>query len=302
MIINGNSTLSGNISNIPNIGTVKINERTTISGINIAGVPVTATTGNTITGNLTLKNLNKYVIIGGVNTISGNLSGTTVATNLNTLEIYGYNTIGGDLSQLDCPSNFFRIVGNNVISGNVSSIITIPTTLQFFEIYQRSQYYSDTETQQPMYLLSATTGNTITGNINVFANNLSLVRFIIGGNNTLTGDLNSWNLMNENVNSLQIVSTGNTINAANFSPTENDIFSWGGTGWLNLFTNNTGNGLSSTEVNKLIVYLNNASSGSGGIGETGKVKILGTGHSGPTGSAITVKNTMISQGWTIQTN
>ncbi len=302
-VIDGNSTLSGNISNIPNIQTVKINASNTYGGINGGYVSITATTGNTITGDLTLKPLNKYVTIGGQNTISGDISATTVVNNLKHFYIWGYNTIGGDLAQLKCPANFFEIVGNNTISGSISSITTIPTTLQTFSVYQRAQYTSPSpSSDQSILITSATTGNTITGNINAFANCLGLSRFIIGGNNTLTGDLNSWNLMSNSVYTLQIVSTGNTINGSNFSPSENDIFSWNSLGWLNLFTNNTGNGLSSTEVNKLIVYLDNASGGAGGIAETGKVKILGTGHSAPTGSAITVKDTMISQGWIIQTN
>jgi hypothetical protein len=303
--INGNSTLSGNISNIPNISNVKINIDVTYGGINSGYFSVTATTGNTITGNLTLKTYNKTVKIAGQNTISGTLSATTIPTDLRDLTIYGNNTISGGLSLLKTPKNYFIIAGNNTISGDVASIISIPATIQGFVVCQRSQYTNPSGPSfgwVTSFITSATTGNTITGNINAFATSLSLGYFIIGGNNTLYGDLNSWNLMNQNINSLQIVSTGNTVNGANFSPTENDIFNWNSNGWLNLFTNNTGNGLPSVEVNKLIVYLDNASGGSGGIAETGNVSILGTGHSGPTGTAITTKNTMISQGWTINTN
>ncbi len=131
--IRGNNSISGSFANLPNIPTIWImNGKINNSLYNTAYI----TTGNTITGALTLQSNQNDIIIGGANTISGSLTGTTVYTGatgrMSRLVIGGNNTINGTMSQLRTP-NTFIIAGNNTISGDLSQMNKVRLNLLSFK-------------------------------------------------------------------------------------------------------------------------------------------------------------------------
>lgn len=292
-IINGNNTISGNMSDLPDVAYIGIND----NPYNIAAAYyMNVLTGNTISGNFTLKPNHVIVVIGGGNTITGDLSSTQVPSSLTSLSIAGLNTIGGNVNLLKLPTNVLQLYGNNVVTGSINDIITNPEIYEI-TILNYGQYGDNNGT------VVMTSGNTLSGNINAFQTCLSLDELQIGGLNTITGDISSLlPLASDNTGmfGFWIVSPMNTINAANFVTTNPRLFT---TSFLWTFvSNNSGNGMNATEVNKLLIYFDSKITSPVSGGSIKKLVIDGTAHAAPSGTGITAKDSLISKGITVITN
>jgi hypothetical protein len=287
IIIGGNNTISGNFSDLPDINSIAIfNGKFNASTYNMTYI----TTGNTITGNLTLKPYQSRVLIGGANTISGTLSGTSnnVSGRMHSLLIAGNNTISGPLSNLVVPSNRFMITGNNTISGDLGTMNPSLTTTSF-NIFQKGN------TLTPTAMTVTNSGNTITGNLSVFTGITSLAQLIIGGNNTVYGDVSGFSPM-QNMGQLIISSAGNSIDFDATVATQPLVLANGqGVAWLILYTE--GSGLNTTQINNMFVWTGGAGPTFIGAlnlfqmdGSRGFASVNGSGNAAPTGAAITVRD------------
>jgi hypothetical protein len=286
IIIGGNNTISGNFSDLPNINSIAIyNGKFNASTYNMSYI----TTGNTITGNLTLKPYQSNVLIGGANTISGTLSGTSnyFSGRMSSLIIAGNNTISGTLSNLVVPSSRFMITGNNTISGDLGTMNPSLTTLSF-HIFQKGN------TLTPTAMTVTNSGNTITGNISVFTGITSLRQLIIGGNNTVYGDISGFAPM-ANMGQLIISSSGNAIDFDATVATQPLVLANPeGIAWLMLYTE--GSGLNTTQINNMFVWTGGAPTFTGALnlinadGSRSFSTINGSGNAAPTGAAITVRD------------
>jgi hypothetical protein len=282
--IGGHNTITGLMSNLPDIDTIQISEGNTTYSYN----PWSNPTGNTISGPLTLKANQKTVFIYGGNIISGNISAISGSTILENLGIYGKNTISGDTSGIICPTYSLYIAGNNTISGNLSNI-TFNAQIQRFQIWNLANGQFGTDL--------STTGTTITGDISALNTAVTLRNFVICGNNTISGNLASLTNIND-IGVLIINSNGNQINGASLTHSlffNNSIIT------IFLRSNSTGNGLSSTQVNNFLIYLDNNYPSWGSL-PTDQIFVVGTGHSAPTGAGITAKFNLIAQGLSVVTN
>lgn len=271
----GNNSISGSFANLPNISTIWIyNGQHNLSTYNIAYT----TTGNTITGALILQSAQSDVIIGGANTISGSLTGTTVYTGTTgrmlRLVICGNNTINGTMSQLRTPSKFI-IAGNNTISGDLSQM-NISATISQFMIFQKGNTCIS-----PTAVTITNSGNTVTGNISALSGMLQFGNLFLGGQNTVYGNLGSLVTMSD-VNQFIIVSNSNGISGCTLGSSN-----WLGTVPWVILTTNSG-GMSATEVNN---FINNAIDPNMPDGTKPYYTINGSGHAAPTGAALAYKNT-----------
>jgi hypothetical protein len=287
IVVGGNNTISGNFSDLPDINSIAIfNGKFNVSTYNMSYI----TTGNTITGNLTLKPYQSNVLIGGANTISGTLSGTSnnVSGRMNSLLIAGNNTISGPLSNLVVPSGRFMITGNNTISGDLGTMNSSLTT-KSFNIFQKGN------TLTPTAMTVTNSGNTITGNLSVFTGITSLKQLILGGNNTVYGDISGFSPM-ANMGQLIISSSGNAIDYNATVVTQPLVLNnTDGIAWVILYTQ--GSGLNTVQINNMFIW-------TGGTGPTftGALYLMnndgsrsfatinGSGNAAPTGPAITVRD------------
>ena len=271
--IGGNNTLSGNFSDIPDIPYVIItNGRFNRSIYNMSYI----TTGCTITGNLSLGNNQTIVVIGGANTISGNLSATNNIFyglgRMDTLIIAGNNTISGNTSNLKLPSDRFLLAGNNTLSGDITGI-DIGTTCKEITIMQKGN-----TVLSPTAMTITNSGNTITGNISSLASLNPLKQIMLGGNNTVYGDIASLIPM-PNLNVCVINSDNNGIqynSTTSVVPIVASSFSW-----LVLKTNGTG--LSATQMNNMLTT--GALSSVNLDGTKPFQTVNGSGNAAPTSSA-----------------
>lgn len=180
-IVGQPNTLSGDISQLPNLTKIVIGGANTISGS---------------ISNLT--NLN-YFYVGGYNTISGSVSNLTLLTYL---YCQGYNTLSGQITNLT-QLNTINVTGSNSLSGSITNL----SYLSSLTIFGANTVSGDV-TNLPLYSINITGSNTITGDItnlvnlnyvvargfnslsgsfNNFANNL--YAFIVQGTGTITGNL-----------------------------------------------------------------------------------------------------------------
>jgi len=284
LTIGGHNTITGLMSNLPNINTISISEGSTTFSFN----PWENPTGNTINGPLTIQSGQVSVSIYGGNTISGNISATSGSTILSNLEIYGKNTISGDTSGIICPTNSLQVAGNNTISGNLSNI-TFNAQLQRFQIWNLANDQNATTLTN--------SGTTITGDISAFNTCVSLRNLVIAGNNTVSGNLASLTNVTD-LGVLVINSNGNQINGASLTTS---IFQNSSIIRIFLKSNSTGNGLSATQVNNFLIYLD-ANYPSWGSSPTDQIHIVGTGHAAPTGAGLAAKSNLIAQGLYVVTN
>jgi hypothetical protein len=113
------------------------------------------------------------ILIDGQNTISGNVSSMASLTNLLRFDLYGNNSVSGDLGNLSDTVTQIRIKGTNTVTGDIADLPTDLTTILVWGI--------------------APGGNTIYGDVNTF--NYSTLDFIqIFGYNQISGNTSSINL------------------------------------------------------------------------------------------------------------
>jgi hypothetical protein len=291
--IEGYSQISGLMSDLPNAATIRINSRRPTIGYWTLSTMIWdnkmkwAPTGNTISGPLTLKSNHKEVIIGGSNTISGNINAVTNMSSGNkSLVILGYNTITGTLTA-PTSGGFTQIgiVGNNTISGNISAIIT--NSINRIEFSQLGNYINPTSVTGPYNTSSirmntiVSSGNTITGLLSAFQTTTSIRTLRFGGQNSISGDIGtiyagSTGCDSCGLNEFQVVTPNGTIDVNTLiGASANYLFPTQG---LKINLNSTGLGLSQTEVNNLLYigtqYHKNCTIGIGaGSGTDGQILV-----------------------------
>jgi hypothetical protein len=277
LTIRGNNTISGNMSNLPNIQSITIWN----NGDADEQGAFYSYTGTTISGPLSLKSNHKDILIAGANTISGPLTATTVPTTLDRLRIMGLNTISGNLNELRVPRLKLALMGNNTISGSLQDMtFSNAATLQMFQIKQLGQGGGT----------RVNTGNTISGNINVFTNTLSLNFLYLGGLNSVSGDLSAFNnYPNDAFIKFGIVSAFNTITASSLYTNERFVQYY-------LYLNTNAAGFTSNQTNKVLQMMNAEP-----VNGTMNI-VIGGNHDGPTGAGLTAKTSLVNQGASVMTN
>jgi hypothetical protein len=301
LYLNGNSNISGLMSELPNCTYIGINglAQNTTTAQNIDALLYT-NSGSTISGPLTFKSNNQYVYIYGRNTISGDFSTSSVPTQLMKVALAGLNTISGNLNTLKLPTYSFILAGNNTATGNLSSI-NAPNiaNLQSFVIAQQGNISSgatdiSVNTSGCGYgynLLKYNTvssGNTITGNINFFQNAPALTELYVGGRNTLNG--NFGDLINlDNLGSFINISSQNVVFTSTFSNPNGALFNGG----YSIILKNSSAGMSASAVDGLFNYLGNKITGAEpNCTPTGIkcVTITGSGNAAPTAASSANRN------------
>jgi hypothetical protein len=300
--LNGLSNISGLMSELPNCSTISINygiQNTTST----LGAPIyldlAYSSGNTISGTFTLKSNNELVQVCGRNTISGNLSSTSAATNLAILTITGLNTISGDVGLLRLPNHTVVIGGNNTLSGNISTFASNTNIgiIRNIIIAQQGNISNgptdlgnnpDTQTQTSYRHNIVSSGNTITGNFTTLQTAVSLLNVYFGGSNTVSGNIGSLS----NISGLQTfthISNANAPITATFANPLSGVFS----GYYLIYVRNSSFSMDASSVNSLFNYLGGKITGAEpnctptGIKE---VVIIGSGNAAPTSSSLTNRN------------
>jgi len=245
--------------------------------------------GNTISGNLHIKNNQSSISINGKNTISGGFSATTNAYNgrLSKLYIGGYNTINGNLSQLVVPSDTLAIWGNNQIVGNISDMNMSPQTNSFYIFNNGQNPNSNGNCIPPLRYLSPpniTTGNTITGNVSDFNPMISLGNLFVLGRNQLTGNIATLDI--PSLNKVTIASTGNTVTAT-FTGSEWPVGL--NSGYLVLYSE-TPNLITQGQVDNILSHYQGLNPAQPCI-----LKLLGTGIAEPGPAGLAIKQTLNGQ-------
>ena len=227
------ANISGNISDLPTgIINLSIGNYNTVGG-DIIDFPrtlrtITVTGDNNIGGDIAdipiidvgIGNTGVTLLdIEGSNTIQGDLASISgVAPDMTTFNIQGINTLTGDISNLPCDKLITcAIVGDNTVSGDISAFAgnTDLVVLEFLGLTTVSgnlssltgctglrRVFIDGKSLDPL------TGSTITGNISSLPT--GLFRFVLGGNNTITGSLSTFAAMTQ-LNYL-VVNGDNTLN------------------------------------------------------------------------------------------
>jgi len=297
LIVDGFNTISGLFQNLPDIRNIEIN---TLPFIGNPPFWITVLSGNTISGNLQFQTNQSIIRIGGGNTISGNFSTTSAMTNFETLEICGLNTINGNLSGLTLPSNTFRVIGNNTISGTLNSILNVgtasPQTIWINNIGNIQSSSTPVNASFIQYNVISS-GTTISGDISSLSLNFNLGNVYFGGNNTVTGDIAT--LSNTTVlSNLVVISNNNTINAASFATSDPAIFYLVGPAF-NWRFHTTASGMDTTDINALLQYLAAKWSTYTVVPGNSKLFITGSGHGAPSGAGITARTALVGKSMTV---
>src|SRR5574343_122185 len=126
------TSITGNLSSIPNATYVDISGSNTVTG-NLSSIPNATIVGiagsNTVTGNLSSIPNATIVGIGGSNTVTGNLSSIPNAT---TVSIWGSNTVTGDLSSIS-KATYVSIWGSNTVA-EYTSPVSWSNSMNYFAV------------------------------------------------------------------------------------------------------------------------------------------------------------------------
>jgi hypothetical protein len=257
--IGGNNTISGDCSNLPDCQSILIDGN------------------NTIGGNLAVPTGCTELVILGDNQITGPISGLdkTDGAPLVGITIEGNNTISGNFQTvgLTMPTAYLRIVGDNTIGGTLP---TIPNTMELFQIFNNGNIDNDG------YMTNVlTSGTTIGGNINAFSAKPNLMNLWIGGNNTVSGTLESLaNGGNGLLDWIQIVSPNNTVNFAGGNTS--GFFTNGPYMSLLVYTENNAAAMNTSQINTLMCATKNWLNGPGDANyQAGSLFAVWGDHAGP---------------------
>jgi hypothetical protein len=320
--IGGRNTITGDLYGLSH-GDTSNNTIAMITYINITGY-------NTIYGDIAnLPSSLTYINLGGYNIVSGDIA--NLPSSLTSISIYGHNTISGDLSnipctyaanfQIDAPSNSSAsspVVGyGNTITGDLADLAlfsgamgSLTSTLQSFIVGGH---------------------NTITGDIANLAafNSGSLSTFVVYGHNSIYGDIgnipnriNRFSLTNSSGyiygdlsnNALQYFYINGTnsitgdlanlyVQTIEFTIMKNitKLSYTGRTNWPYKLSRlylqpNIGAGLTTTEVDNLLIDLANGGAANGAV-------IYLAGHNSPHSALSNVAiGTLISKGCSVTYN
>ena len=252
-VVGASNTISGDIADLPS----------TLQFTNIGG-------SNTISGSIVdIQNANTSITIGGSNTILGDVS--LIHSAITTLSIYGNNTIDGDLDDFPSDSIISTLIvgGSNTITGGFASL---PTTLRILGITGNNTTIDGDVADLPAGITTVTISgiNVINGNIEDVPS--SIITFIVSGNNIIGGSLSNLpsdcafitlNVLGANTIGGDLDALPNTLSVfqllgnnvvADYTPPS------AGHDWHNNmstfdFRPAVGGGLSSTEVDQLIIDL-----------------------------------------------
>lgn len=309
------SNCSGNIANLPpNLVTLSINflnsnlnQSNTITG-DVANLPLTLqeiTLGgnNTLTGNVyDFPSSLIYIIIDGLNTITNDVSLMTTP-NLLRIDLYGNNSVSGDLGGLSNSVTEIRIKGTNTVTGDIS---TLPPNLTTILVWGSNTLYGNVSTfnYSTLLLIQILGNNIISGNINTI-NLKTDATLQIEGSNTLTGDIGTFgnsfayssitikgnntiygNIQNLPSNAIRIGIYGNNTISGDLSLINlntQSLYVYGNN-TISLFSDSTrvftgllqieiiGSGFNSTNIDKLLTSYANST----WIGFVRKLRIKGT--------------------------
>lgn len=291
LLIQGNNTISGQLSGFTFTGnpvTINIAGYNTISGDG-TGKPsgitsmviqnINTTTANTLSGNIStysgtsLTSMN----IGGANVISGDTS--DIPRNMVTFILDGFNTISGDCANLPNNANqTYTILGNNTISGDCANI---PSTFTSLSIKGNNTISGNiSNIPSGVKAINIDGNNTISGNIGV---QNGITSMAIDGNNTITGPLSG-------LSSTTLVYLDIRGNNTITGPVTG--INLGAVGFQGLYIYTTaGGGLTSSEVDDLLIYLTTINWATGGYKS---VSILGSQNAAPGPAGLAAKATLLA--------
>lgn len=176
-----------------------------------------------------------------LNSITGDIA--TAPNGITTLYITGNNTISGDIADMPTSCSYFYIIGNNTLTGNISGI---NSGLYFLLVNGNNTISGDISTIPANNLTTIWLdgANTITGDISTLPALASLTTLVFDGQNTVYGDFANLpaNVSYVVINGQSTVSdyTAGRAWAANLRA---------------ISINPTSGGLSSTEVDDLLIEL-----------------------------------------------
>jgi hypothetical protein len=321
--LGGSNTVSGDIGDVPQNGILLYLALTgyntvsgDIGGLDYSGCALKSlylTGNNTIDGDVSgIPDTVTYTYIYGFNAISGDIGGIVQT---DTVQIYGNNVIEGDVA--DIPNNTFTtitIIGANTITGDIANLPNQKTTS--VQILGNATLSGNIE-NLPVNITSfyAATGNTIGGDINNLPSDTALASIILSGSNTVTGDIANFpntltRLEISGANTLYgdladlttsvtyfILTGANTV--SDYNPPS------GGKTWMNLAVYGThinfrpaaGSGLSSAEVDELIIDLDDST-----IGYFVRTIYITGGNAARTAASDAAVASLLSKGITVTTN
>lgn len=286
---------------------------------------------NTVSGDISyLPGLLTDVGIQGNNQITGDIA--NLPSNLDYMFFSGRNTTYGDIASLPSSLAYYYNSGSNSVTGDIQYL---STTMSTFYCLGRNTIYGNISTLKPNLSIFTVGGlNTITGDISSFSSLTNLNILNIGGvNNTVYGDIQhlpaslesiSFNgsSISGTISSLDtpilktfILSSTNSI-SGNISDTPSTLtyldirrctnkLSYTGKVWpenmvrINLQPTN-GNGLTTAEVDQIIIDLSNITTWS--TSTTGKYVYI-AGHNQPRSPlSATAVSILVSKSVTVTTN
>jgi hypothetical protein len=275
--LGGNNTVTGDIADLKEgLTYFYLSGQNTISG-DIVNLPstleyISVTGNNTITGDMAdfISTLTR-ITIGGYNTISGDIQ--DIESTVTSFGIYGDNTIGGDLDYWPSDSviQTLNIQGDNTITGGFTALPFTLTSLTIQGNNTIDGLIEDIPSSVTSIIIMG--NNIIGGTLNNLPSDCSFISLSIEGNNTITGDivylpdtLLTLNLQGANtvygdLNDLD--STLRYIYLLGDNAISDYIPPSGGKTWYSLanppasfnFQPSSAGGLSSTEVDDLIIDL-----------------------------------------------
>lgn len=272
----GNLTIAEGLLILTSIGGwTSVTNAPSIIGLNLSTLPFVLTklalTGlNTVTGDLsTLRAGLTYISLSGSsgvgNTVTGNLSSLTKCTGLAFISIQGSNTISGTLSSLPASVTSLTLEGSNTISGALS---TLPSN--------------------NFTAITILGNNTVSGPLSGISAQSSLTYLSLRGSNTVSGDIASLPASVTSVN-LQGSNTIDTYTSGhNFSNTMNTLYLW----------QSAGNGLDETEMDNLLIDLENGNAWNGG----GRTCFLKGPNAPPGETGLTAKGLLEAKSVTVTVN
>jgi len=163
---NTTSTISGNISDLPN----------TLTNISLYG--------NTITGNINTKPNIQTFLIQGNNTLSGDIG---LMPNTTYFEFSGQNTITGDIGLVNVATTSLNIHGQNTVFGDIVNMPTSVSTLRLSGLNTVTGNINSFNPDAGNMSINVSGQNTIFGDVTTILPTINA--FNIGGLNTLTGNL-----------------------------------------------------------------------------------------------------------------
>jgi hypothetical protein len=286
--ITGSNTIGGNVVDLPaTLQNIYLIGNNVVTG-DIAGLPATLTQitihgNNTVSGDIddfldTVKRLN----ITGLNTITGDL--VNFPTGMIYFDVRGYNTLYGGFTGLPAGLTTFILEGANTTTGNIDDL---PENITVVSITGSGGITGTIASLgASIRSFSIIAPNTITGAISDIP--ASMVSLRVEGSNTISGDLGD-------------LPTGVVL----FNLTGNNTVSdytgktWLASGYYIVFTPVSPGGLSSAEIDQLLIDIDDDCDFPAGSSRI--IQLLGT-NGAPTATSAAARASLIAKGVFLDTN